>query len=199
MQDIKNYRPKDCSLSSGQVLKEPYSIENARTIAREMTELLSLDLVSKKLITDQLVLNIIYDTVSLEAGYKGPVRTDHYGRKIPKPSHGSFRLGRYTSSTSLMLSSVDAIFDKIAIPGLFVRGINIAACHVRREEDRPDEEQLSLFPEEEPSDDPRERRRQEAILEIKRKFGKNAILKGMNFEEGATTIERNAQIGGHKA
>ena len=190
MADIKSYRPSASSLSSGQVLMEPYPYEKARLIVREMTDLLSLDLVEKRLVTTQLVLHIGY-----EAGKgNGPMVQDWYGRPTPKPAHGSINLPFATSATSILLKSAMELFDRIIDKKLCVRRIYVVASIVKKEEDI-DGRQLSLF--EEPVDTSRERRQQEAILEIRRKFGKNAILKGMNFEEGATTRDRNQQIGGH--
>ena len=190
MADIKSYRPLASSLSSGQVLMEPYPYEKARLIVREMTDSLSLDLVEKRLVTTQLVLHIGY-----EAGKgDGPMVQDWYGRPTPKPAHGSVNLPFATSATSVLLKSAMELFDRIIDKKLAVRRIYVVASMVRREED-VDGRQLSLF--EEPVDTSRERRQQETILEIRRKFGKNAILKGMNFEEGATARERNRQIGGH--
>ncbi|MBE6253422.1 MAG: DNA methylase [Bacteroidales bacterium] len=190
MADIKAYRPSDSSLSSGQVLMEPYSFEKARTIVREMTDLLSLDLVDKRLVTTQLVLHVGY-----EAGKgKGPMVKDWYGRPTPKPAHGSVNLPFPTSATSVLLRSMMELYDKIVDRNLFVRRVYVVASQVKREEEL-DGRQMSLF--DDATDTSRERKQQEVILEIRRKFGKNAILKGMNFEEGATTRERNQQIGGH--
>jgi DNA polymerase V len=190
MADIKAYRPSASSLSSGQVLMEPYSFEKARTIVREMTDLLSLDLVEKRLVTTQLVLHVAY-----EAGKgKGPMVKDWYGRLTPKPAHGSVNLPFPTSATSIFLRSMMELYDKIVDRNLFIRGVYVVASQVKREEEVGGL-QMSLFDDE--TDTSRERKQQEAILEIRRKFGKNAILKGMNFEEGATTRERNQQIGGH--
>ena len=190
MADIKSYRPATSSLSSGQVLKEPYPFEKARLIAREMTDLLSLELVERKLVTSQMVLHVGY-----EAGAgNGPMVKDWYGRLTPKPAHGSVNLPFPTSSTAIILRSMMELFDKIVDKTLPVRRLYVVASELMQEE-KVEGRQLSLF--EEPGDLERERRQQEVILEIRRKFGKNAILKGMNFEEGATTRERNQQIGGH--
>jgi len=216
--DIKAYRPSANSLGAGQVLHEPYTAEKARLIVREMTDLLTLDLVDKGLVTDQVVLTIGYDRESLtipeiSSQYQGPVTTDHYGRRIPKHAHGTAHLHRKTSSTNLITDAMIALFDRIIHPALLVRRVNIAALNVIPEqkavslqENIP--QQLDLFTDHEAerrkkeAEDAalaREKRRQQAILEIRKKYGKNAILKGMNFEEGATTIDRNNQIGGHKA
>ena len=190
MADIKRYKPSASSLSSGQVLMAPYPFEKARLIVREMTDLLSMDLVEKRLVTTQLVLHIGY-----EAGKgNGPMVQDWYGRPTPKPAHGSVNLPFPTSATSILLKSVMELFERIVDRNLFVRRVYVVASQVK-DEDNAEGRQLSLF--EENTDTSRERKQQEAILEIRRKFGKNAILKGMNFEEGATTRERNQQIGGH--
>ena len=196
--DVKAYRPSVHSLSSGQVLSTPYTFDKARIIVREMTDLLALDLVEKRLVADQMVLGIGYDKESLDAvmDYKGPMAVDHYGRKVPKPAHGSVNLGRQTSSSTLIADAVMDLYDRIADPRLLVRRLNVTANHVVPESQR-EGVQLSLF-EETPEDSSRERNRQEAILAIRRRFGPNAILTGIDFEEGATTRQRNNQIGGHR-
>ena len=210
--DIKSYRPESNSLSSGQVLHCPYTAEKAKLVLREMADLLALDLVDKGLVTDQIVLTIGYDIENLtdsarRKAYKGPVTTDHYGRKVPKHAHGTGNLSKHTASTKEILQETSDLFDRIVDKGLLIRRMNITANHVLRESDAPplpDSQQMSMFidykqqAEEEESQE-REKRRQKAVLTIKKKFGKNAILKGMNFEEGATAKDRNAQIGGHKA
>ena len=207
--DIKAYRPSANSISSGQVLHCPYSNEKAKLIVREMIDLLVLDLVKKRLVTDQIVLTVGYDIDNLtdpviSKAYKGPVITDHYGRKIPKYSHGTVNLGQHISSTKVIVDAVMDLFASISDPLLLVRRLTIAANHVLPESQAALEkpmQQLSLFEESEQEqlDLQRERNAQEAILSIRRKYGKNAILKGMNFKEGATTRDRNGQIGGHKA
>ena len=196
MADIKGYRPSASSLSSGQVLTRPYKADEAALIVREMTDLLTLDLVEKHLVTDQLVLHIGYDN-KVTKGFQGPIVADWYGRPTPKPAHGSVNLPGATSSTTLIMRAAMELFHRIIDPSLQVRRIYVVAARVYPEE-RADGIQLGLF-DEAPVDLEKERRQQEVILEIRRKFGKNAILKGMNFEEGATTRERNNQIGGHKA
>ena len=196
MEFIKNYRPVTSSLSSGQVLTRPYKTDEARLIVREMTDLLALDLVEKKLVTDQLVLHIGYESGPSQ-DYRGPVVADWYGRPTPKPAHGSVNLPGATSSTTLIMKAAAELFDRIVDPSLCVRRIYVVASHVLPQE-KADGLQLGLF-DTVPVDLEKERRQQEAILEIRRRFGKNAILKGMNFEEGATTKDRNNQIGGHKA
>ena len=195
MAAIKAYRPSANSLSSGQVLSAPYSFEKGRVIVREMTDALVLDLVEKKLVTDQMVLHIGYDSESLRAGYEGDVESDWYGRSVPKPAHGSVNLGRQTSSTTLIAEAVMDLYDRIVDRRFLIRHVYVVANHVV-DESQVEGVQLDLF--EEPVDTSRERSRQEAILEIRRKFGKNAILTGIDFEEGATARERNNQIGGHR-
>ncbi len=202
MEDIKAYRPAANSLSAGQVLAEPYTFKKARLVVREMTDQLVLDLVEKGLVTDQMVLSVGYDAGSLtEAApgghYRGPVSNDWYGRAVPKPAHGSVNLPRLTSSTRQITDAVMELFDRIVEPTLMVRRMYVVAARVV-EESKVDGIQLDLF-DNHPEEDARERSRQEAILAIRRKFGKNAILKGMNFDEGSTARERNQQIGGHKA
>jgi DNA polymerase V len=195
MAAIKAYRPSANSLSSGQVLSSPYTFEKGRIIVREMTDSLVLDLVEKRLVTDQMVLHIGYDTESLSADYQGDVEADWYGRSVPKPAHGSVNLGRQTSSTTLIADAVMDLYDRIVDRRLFIRRVYVVANHVI-DESKVEGVQLDLF--EETDDSGRERSRQEAILAIRRKFGKNAILTGIDFEEGATTRERNNQIGGHR-
>ena len=214
--DIKAYKPSSNSLGSGQVLHCPYTAEEAKLVVREMADLLVLDLVDKGLVTDQIVLTVGYDIENLtdskrSRSYKGEVTTDHYGRKIPKHAHGTGNLGKYTSSTREILQAVSELYDRIVDPDLLVRRLNIVANHVIDESSvpaTPETEQLDLFTDyearncqqaEDAAALEREKRQQEAILSIKKKFGKNAILKGMNLEEGATARDRNAQIGGHKA
>ena len=210
--DIKAYRPQTNSLGSGQVLCSGYTTEKARLVMREMTDLLVLDLVDKNLVTDQMVLTVGYDIDNLadpqrRKQYTGAVVTDHYGRKIPKHAHGTANLQKFTSSTREITEAVMELFDRIVDRDLLVRRMNIVACHVLREQDAPKPgsmEQLDLFSimenaEQAEEKRQREKRRQQAVIRIKKKYGKNAILKGMNLEEGATAISRNQQIGGHKA
>ncbi len=216
MADIKAYKPDNSSMSSGQVLKCPYDFKKGRLIVREMTDLLVLDLVDKGLVTDQMVLTIGYDIENLtdpdiRKRYKGPVTTDHYGRKVPKHAHGSINLGRKTSSTRLILDAVTELYDRIVDRNLLLRRVTVAAGRVMEENLVSEEnayEQLDLFTdyealerqrEKETAELARERRMQEAMLTLRKKFGKNAVLKGMNLEEGAMTQERNRQIGGHRA
>lgn len=214
---VKAYRPSDNSLGSGQVLHCPYTSENARLVLREMAELLSLDLVRKKLVTNQIVLTIGFDVENLTDParrqlYTGPVVKDHYGRMIPKHAHGTERLETYTSSTKKIINVATTLFNKIVDANLLIRRINIVAGHVLPEDEAPnrsdDCEQLDMFTDyaavqaqrqKEEDELNRERKVQEALLTIKKRFGKNAILKGMNLQEGATAKDRNEQIGGHKA
>lgn len=213
---IKAYKPETNSVSSGQVLHCPYDAEKGKLIVREMTDLLVLDLVEKKLVTDQMVLTIGYDIDNLtnpeiRKNYKGQIITDHYGRKVPKHANGSANLKRQTSSTRIIMDAVMELYDRIVDPGLLIRRVTIAANHLVDENQaaaKEQFEQLDLFTDyaalekerkEEEERLSRERKLQEAMLSIKQKFGKNAILKGMNLQEGATAMERNHQIGGHKA
>lgn len=209
---VKSYKPISKSLGSGQVLHCPYDFDKTRIIVREMIELLVLDLVEKRFVTDQVVLTIGYDVENLvNSKYKGEVTIDHYGRKIPKHAHGSINLGEYTSSTSLILEKALELYDNIVDKDLLVRRVNVVANHIVDESTIDDTitfEQLDIFTdyekliklrEKRKEDKIKERNLQEAMIEIKNKFGKNAVLKGTNLCEGATTIERNGQIGGHKA
>jgi DNA polymerase V len=214
--EIKAYKPGANSLGSGQVLQHPYAFEKAKLIVREMTDLLVLDLVDKGLVTDQMVLTIEYDVENLidpeiSACYHGDITTDFYGRKVPKHAHGTANLGRQTSSARLILGAVMRLFDRVVDTSLLVRRIYVTANNVVDERSvvPPDAwEQPDLFTDgdalqkkraEEESELDREKRVQKAMLRIKKKYGKNAVLKGMNLQEGATAIERNKQIGGHKA
>ncbi|MEG2987717.1 MAG: DNA methylase [Lachnospiraceae bacterium] len=214
--DIKAYKPSSNSLGSGQVLQCPYNFEKTKLIVREMTELLVLDLVDKELVTDQMVLTVGYDIENLtdlhtSRTYHGEITTDHYGRAIPKHAHGSANLTRYTSSTKLIIEAVMELFGRIVNPELLVRRVNLVANHVVAETDIPkadDYTQLNLFTDYAEEQEKqkkldieleREKKAQKAMLAIKKKYGKNAILKGMNLQDGATTIDRNKQIGGHKA
>lgn len=205
--DIKSYRPESSSLSSGQVLQEPYEFSKARLVLKEMADLLSLELVSKRIVTDQIVLTVGYDIESLNKSYSGAVETDRYGRKIPKTAHSSENIGRYTSSTKLICETAMNLFDRIVDKNLLVRRMYIVANHIITEKDAEKESeyvQLDLFSdtkkqEAEENELKKEKDMQRAILKIKNKYGKNSIIKGMNLKEGATALERNRQIGGHKA
>ena len=239
--DIKAYRPQTNSISSGQVLQEPYDYEKTKLIVREMTDLLVLDLVDKRLVTDQIVLTIGYDIANLSnkadscfgnnydhavnnkgrdsigskkgthRDYTGEITIDRYGRKVPKHAHGTINLKRQTSSTQMLMDAVMELYDRIVDKDLLIRRINITANKLVDEHTVTNDdayEQLDFFTdyeavkkqrEKEKADLERERHMQEAMLNIKKKYGKNAILKGMNLQEGATAKDRNAQIGGHKA
>ena len=197
MAEIKAYKPQVNSISSGQVLSEPYDFKKGHLIAKEMTDALVFDLVSKRLVTDRITLTVNYDTENIDKGYNGPQVTDYYGRKAPKPAHGSVDLNGHTSSSDYILKSVTKLYNRIVNPGLTVHRLNVTAQNVISESDAQPR-QLDLFGENAPTDG-RERRRQEAVLAIRSKYGKNSILRGMNFEEGSTARERNGQVGGHKA
>ena len=216
MADIHAYTPQSHSLSQGQVLMEPYSFDAARIIVREMAQDLAMDLLDKKLVADQIVLTIGYDVQNLRpaskgTAYKGPVAADRWGRKKPAHAHGSRRLETKTCSASLITEAALSLYDSIVNASLTIRRVTIAAAHVLQEEALKHScclRELSLFPESEQEKEQKrleeqrlakERKRQEAMLSIRRKFGKNAILKGTNFEEKATGRLRNEQIGGHKA
>jgi DNA polymerase V len=214
--DIKAYKPSTNSIGSGQVLHCAYTFDKAKLIVREMTDLLVLDLVDKRLLTDQLVLTVGYDidnltNLEIKKSYHGAITTDYYGRAVPKSAHGSVNLGRQTSSTKLILDAVTELFERIVDKNLLIRRVNITANHVVDEatvQKTDNFEQLDFFTDyaaaqakkgDEEAELAREKKIQQAMLEIKKKHGKNAILKGMNLEEGATTVDRNRQIGGHKA
>ena len=210
--DIKAYRPDSSSIGSGQVLSCPYSFGKARLVVREMADALALELVDKRLTTDQLVLDVGYDNGNVADGgaYTGEVKADRYGRRTPKPAHGTQRLERRTSSARRIAEAALELYDRIVDPRLSVRRLNLAALNVADEreavQDAP--EQLDMFTDyaaleqqraAEEAALAREKQGQQAILEIRRKFGKNAILKGTSLMEGATARDRNRQIGGHKA
>lgn len=210
--DIKNYKPDNNSIGSGQVLHCGTDFDKTKIIVREMTEMLVLDLVSRNLVTDQIVLTIGYDRENLldssrMSKYKGEFSFDQYGRKIPKHAHGTINLDSYTSSTNVIVRAALDLFNRIVDENLLVRRINMSANHVIAENEAKQDryEQLNLFDmitEKENVDQEqlkKEKDIQKAVLDIKKKFGKNAILKGMSLQEGATAIDRNNQIGGHKA
>ncbi len=209
IQEIKAYKPSASSLGSGQVLHCAYTAPKARLVMREMADLLVLDLVEKGLVTNQITLTVGYDIENLtdpeiRKHYSGHVTTDHYGRKIPKHAHGTANLSGYTSSTKEILEAVAALYDRIVDQALLVRRLNVVACNTLPQNAVRNSavmEQLDLFAEKKDTsvDSEREERRQKAVISIKKRFGKNAILKGMNLEEGATAKDRNRQIGGHKA
>ncbi len=216
MNDVKSYKPETGSISSGQVLTVPYRADKARLVVREMTDMLVLDLVEKGLVTDQMVLTVGYDIENLidtriAEKYSGEVVTDRYGRQIPKHAHGTVNLKKKTSSTALIMDAVTSLFDRIINPDLLVRRITVVANKVVPEKDVESGyvgDQMSFFDifdendeavQEEKRAEAKEKRVQRALIDIKKKYGKNAIVKGMNLEEGATAMDRNKQVGGHKA
>ena len=216
MEMVKAYRPEHSSMSSGQVLQEPYSFRKTRVVVQEMIDAIALDLVEKRYVTDQLVLHVSYDRESLTSpagkSYTGPVTVDWYGRKVPKSSHGTANLHRYTSSTRLIAKAVLALYDEIVDKRLLVRRLSISTNHVISEEQMKqkahnpveldmftDYEAIRREKQVEDAELTRERKIQETIINIKKRFGKNSMLRGLNFDEGSTARERNKQIGGHKA
>ncbi len=217
LEAIKSYKPSTNSFSSGQVLQEPYTAKKARVVVREMAESAALNLLDKGMVTDQLVLTIGYDVINLsnnETGgikYFGEVTTDRYGRKVPKHAHGTANLDNHTSSAKQISDAVMELFDRIVNPNLLVRRINLTTNNVIDESVAVNNDvsvQFDLFTDYEAVENEmriekdkleKERKVQSAVLKIKKQFGKNAILKGFNYEEGATAKERNRQIGGHKA
>ena len=214
---IKAYRPEARSTSVGQVLTEPYTAARARIVIMEMAETVALDLVESRMLTDSMTIHIGYDCESLtrpeiRALYDGPIDIDHYGRSTPRHSHATVALPERTSSVRTIRDAVAALFDRCVNPVLLLRRLNVVANNIisqkAHEEDMRRPRQLSLFDDDEATrarvarqqhDREREQRLSESLLRIKSRFGKNAILKGLNFAEGATQRERNAQIGGHKA
>ena len=216
MEAVKAYRPETNSMSHGQVLQSAYDYKKARVVVQEMADAIALELVDKRLVTNQIVLTISYDSESLSdptirAKYNGPVTTDYYGRQAPKHAHGTANLERMTSSSRLITEAVMSLYDRIINPDLLIRRINLTTNNVVEESKASEHNvpiQLDLFTDyeelerkknEEKTALEKERKMQEAVLSIKKRFGKNAILKGINYEEGATAKERNQQIGGHKA
>jgi len=217
MEAVKSYRPETNSFSSGQVLQEPYTFKKARVVVREMAEGMALDLVSKRLVTDQLVLTVGYDAECLtrpeiREKYHGEISTNYYGKQVPKHAHGSFNFEKPTSSSRLIMDGATELFDRHVNPDLLIRRLNLTTNHVVSEalvsaqDSAPvqldlftDYEALGKQRQEEQAKLDKERRMQETQLIIKKRFGKNAILRGLNFEEGATAKERNKQIGGHRA
>jgi len=196
MRDIKAYRPSANSLGSGQVLSCPYETEKAKLVVREMADQLALDLVESHLVADAVELQLGYDRISVDEGtYHGETVRDFYGRYVPKPSHGIARFDTHTSSSTLFIQRTMELFDKIVRPGVPIRRLNISAQNTIDEGDAVG--QMSFFSN--ANDDEHEKAIQKAMLSIKHKYGKNAILKGMSYEKGATAVERNNQVGGHKA
>ncbi len=216
--DCKAYRPESQSLTVGQVLGTPYPFDKGRIVIQEMADGLSMELAEKGLCTDQVVLDVNYDTENLTdpvraKAYKGPVIADWYGRRAPKPAHGSQNLPRPTASTRQIVDAAAAIYDRVVDQKLLVRRFNLAVMHVIAEEEArkmqaAEPEQLNLFTDYEAEETKRkaeeeenekERRVQKALLDIRGRYGKNAVVRGLSMQEGATAIERNRQIGGHKA
>ena len=215
--DCKAYKPESKSLSSGQVLSRPYRFDEGRIVILEMADQLSIDLVRSGLFTNQVVVDVGYDIENLTdakraAKYKGAIVTDHYGRQVPKSVHGSKNLDRQTSSTNKIMDAVAAIYDNIVDKNFLVRRFTVAVTHLIPEAEAksviPEMEQLDLFTDYEALEQQRkaegdeldrELKIQKALITLRDKFGKNAIVKGLNMHEGATAMERNKQIGGHKA
>ena len=212
MKDIKSYKPTTSSLSKGQVLSEPYNYKKARLIVKEMIELLTLDMVEKHFVTDQIVLTVGYDVENLKGNkieYVEEIKKDFYGRNVPKSAHGTVRIDHKTSSTTIITRELIKLYDSIINPNLTIRRINIAVCNLENENNSKKQiyKQYDLFSDikeedelekKELENEKKERNIQRAILDIKNKYGKNSILKAMNLEEGGTTIERNKQVGGHR-
>ncbi|MCI7332691.1 MAG: DNA methylase [Mollicutes bacterium] len=215
IKDAKNYKPLNSSISQGQVLHCPYNFEKAKLIVKEMIDNLVLELVDKRLKTDQIVLTIGYDienltNPSIERRYKGEITIDAYGRKVPKHSHGTANIDHKTSSTKTITNEVMKLYDKIVNPILLIRRLNVTACNIVNEENEESTsiiEQIDLFTnyeeiskqkEKSLKDEIEEKKIQKALLNIKKKYGKNSILKAMNYEEGATAKDRNLEVGGHK-
>lgn len=214
MEDIKNYRPKSRSIHRGQVLQHPYTPQKARLVVWEMADIVSIELAEKRLTSDRLELTIGYDIECLTRPeirdhYHGRIRTDRYGRKVPWPAHGRTFIERGTLTQTIM-KALTELFDEIVNPALLIRRITVSAQHLMTEEQRASTaEQMSLFTPEEATENAlspeeeatraKEKALQDAIVAIKKAYGKNAILRGANFFDGATARQRNAQIGGHKA
>ena len=215
IKEIKGYKPSSNSISSGQVLPEAYDYMQTELIVKEMTDLLTLDLVTKKLVTNQVVLTVSYDIDNLNNpdirdNYVGEITLDYYGRRVPKPAHGTIRIDHYTSSSKIIIDKIIELYKKITNKHLLVRRINIAFNNLINEKNANDRviyEQCDIFTDydkvekekkKEREDEIKERELQSVIIDIKNKYGKNSILKGMNYIKGGRTIERNRQIGGHR-
>ena len=213
LKDAREYKPRTSCLSSGQVLHCPYDYKKTKLIVKEMIEGLSLDLTRKGLVTNQLVLTVGYDVNSLNLVnndgkklYNGEITIDRYGRKIPKHAHGTINLDHKTASTKILSEAVVELYERIINPELLTRRLNITANNLESEVEakaKIEYEQIDLFTDydavkKKKIKEEQERKLQSTVLELKRKYGKNAILKGMNFEEGGTAIDRNSQIGGHR-
>lgn len=216
MEHVKAYRPSTHSMSTGQVLSCAYTYAKARTVVQEMADTIALELVEKGLLTNQLVLTVGYDVSNLtdpeiRSKYSGRISIDHYGRAVPYHAHGTSALGRHTASSRLIMEAVSALFDRIVTPGLLIKRLTLCVTRLIREEmavRNPQPQQLDLFTDYEglrrqkkleEEELARERRRQATIIKLRKRFGKNSILRGLNYAEGATQRERNQQIGGHKA
>ena len=217
MEHIKVYRPETNSMSSGQVLQEPYTFEKARNVVMEMADAISLDLVEKQLVTNQLILTVSFDHESLEktdikSKCQGNIMMDYYGRAVPKHAHGTANLNGYSSSSKEIIEAVMSLYDRIVDHDLLIRRLNITTNNIIKEAEArnrskvpiqldlfTDYEALAIEQEKKDAERDKERKMQEALIAIKHKFGKNAILKGTSFSEGATARDRNNQIGGHKA
>lgn len=216
MELVKAYRPETHSLSSGQVLTGPYKFKNAKNVVREMADEVALDLVEKGMVTNQIVLTVGYDVESLRDSairdnYNGKIRKDHYGRAVPYPAHGTANFKSHTSSSNQIINAVTELFERIVDPNLLVRRLTLSVNNVVADVGiratqtvvQPDlfidYKEIARQQRKEAAELARERRRQEAIIQVRKKFGKNAILKGLNFAEGAQQRNRNEQIGGHKA
>ena len=214
--EIKSYKPENNSICSGQVLQCPYTFEKTRIVVREMAEMMALDLVDKGMVTDQMVLTVGYDIENLSdpvirKAYTGEITIDRHGRSVPKHAHGTQNLSEFTNSTYEIIENILKLYDRIINRDLLIRRITLTANHIKKEQDivqKETYEQLDLFTDyasvekenqEKEEKLQKEKKLQHAMLEIKKKYGKNAILKGTNFEEGATSIDRNQRIGGHKA
>ena len=209
--DIKGYKPQAKSIASGQVLHSPYTFEKARVVLHEMADSVVYQLLEGELVTDQMVLTVGYDieNISADSGYDGEIVIDRYGRKKPKHAHGTANLDRYTSSAKLITNAVLGLYDRITDKNLLIRRLTLVASHIKTEKELREEQQvqqLDLFStvssadvEKEHEALEKEKRLQKAVMNLKHKYGKNAVLKGMSFQEGATMRDRNRQIGGHRA
>lgn len=214
MEMVKAYRPEARSISNGQVLQSAYTVDRARVVVLEMADNISLELVENRMVTDQIVLTVGYDVESLtnpeiRSRYDGRVKNDYYGRKVPVHSHGTINLEYPSSSGTILSEKIGRLYDRIVNPVLLVRRLTLVINHLQSEDEvrkKPrviqhdlfsDYEEVKRQQQELTAELVRERRRQEAVLKIKKTFGKNAILKGLNFMEGATQRDRNKQIGGH--
>lgn len=216
MAEVKSYRPETKSMSSGQVLQEPYTADKARTVILEMADAVSFDLIEQGVVTDQLVLTIGYDVESLtnkaiSSRYKGQIKKDFYGRNVPVHSHGTINIDRPTSSARILIEKTAELYDRIVNPNLLIRRLTLSINHLIDEfrinrhkyavqpDLFSDYEEIKRKREAESRENAKERRRQEALLHLRKKFGKNVVLRGLNYAEGATQKDRNKQIGGHKA